>query len=763
MSRSVVTKLKIFLLIDLIIVGIAAGAYFYFQDQSVITGAARPAEFVFTDLVVSPLETFVGRPIRISVNVTNIGDVEGSTLVNLEVNGSVKDSADITLDGSQTSEIVKFEVVEIKAGNYTVSIGDLVSSFLLKEIPADLADMPAEALDDKPAVDSEGTPVATSSKVMLYDLKVNPSEIRSGESATISASAINPSDETDSLQVTLTVDNALVETKLITIEAHKVITITFSVTSSAEGRHTVRLNALSTSFTVVPLGSYTLVIDRSGDEGVPLPFTLNGESHNTRYSALLSAGQYTVTVPTVLDIGTGIVEFASWSDGSRSASLTFTLDKPMTFVANYNLISGYASCPSLYIWNGQNYRYVTDVSNAGWLGYIGHINPNGEIIFSGGNPYDYVKLDKNLLTAKDGYFDLVLFQQWDELYYLDSASLLVVDHPIGTDVYTSMTNYLNKGSTGQIYTTATPDQFLSPISATNEQGQNVLAALLLPDGIFTPGINGLASPAWNNIIQNQLTLNLGDLSEASQIKLVLSCMVDWGPVETYYDWIAQFQEAAAAGLLLEDTQIMLAPTMEILSADGTWILAPQTRQIPLPSDYNARTFTVDLTGLFPEDATDYIIRLTNFWNVTYDYIGIDTTPQQDLTITTLKPSSAVLSQLWETLSESTGAFTRYGDITELLQDTDDLFVIGRQGDQINLQFNIEDLPELAEGMERDYFFVVACWFKDPPGAWGYGFTFIVDPLPFLNMTGFPYTDAESYPYDATHLAYIKEYNTRIIL
>ena len=47
---------------------------------------------------------------------------------------------------------------------------------------------------------------------------------------------------------------------------------------------------------------------------------------------------------------------------------------------------------------------------------------------------------------------MTLAQQWDELYYLDSAYMMVVDHPVGTDAYTSMTNYLNKGSTGQIYT-----------------------------------------------------------------------------------------------------------------------------------------------------------------------------------------------------------------------------------------------------------------------------------------------------------------------
>ncbi len=73
-------------------------------------------------------------------------------------------------------------------------------------------------------------------------------------------------------------------------------------------------------------------------------------------------------------------------------------------------------------------------------------------------------------------------------------------------------------------------------------------------------------------------------------------------------------------------------------------------QIPLPSDYNARTFTVDLTGLFPADVSDYQVRFTNFWNVTYDYIGIDTTPQQNITIQKLTPTSATLSQLWDTNS-----------------------------------------------------------------------------------------------------------------
>ena len=66
-------------------------------------------------------------------------------------------------------------------------------------------------------------------------------------------------------------------------------------------------------------------------------------------------------------------------------------------------------------------------------------------MYGGGNPWDYVKLDKNLLATKtingNNYYDMTLSQQWDELFYLDSAYMLVVDHPVGTDVYSTMSNY----------------------------------------------------------------------------------------------------------------------------------------------------------------------------------------------------------------------------------------------------------------------------------------------------------------------------------
>ena len=734
LSRSGLVRLKAILIIDLIIVGAAAGAYFYLLNDGTITGAAKPATFTLSDLTINPLEVYIGESIQISVNVTNIGDVEGNTTVNLEINDAIKDSTNITLQGLKSSEIVEFSYIELNEGNFTVKIGDLLGYFIIKEPPPD------------------------TSKIVLSSFKATPYESWPNDSVNITATAQNPFGETDRLFIRVTLDDVLVNSTQIELDAGASQTLLFTVNATTEGKHTVKINKLSGSFMVVPEGYHTLTIGRSGGGSKSVPFTLDGEEHETPYQALLPVGTHSISVPTPFDVGTGVLAFSSWSDGGTGASRTFTLDDRLILVMTYTLISGYACCPSLYFWNGTGYQYVTEVSNSGWLGYIGYIDPSGTIVFKDGNPFDYVKLDNDLLKTKDGYYDLTLTQQWNELFYLDQTYLLVVDHPIGTDAYMSMTSYLSDGSTGKVYT-VTNETTTSPLSATNEKGEDVLAQLQSIDGVFTPGINGYDS-VWNNITLNQLTLDLGNLNDASTIKLLIRGIVDWGPADSYYNWIDSFKDAAAQGLITSNTEISPAPYMEVKAANGTWIRVNQ--DIPLPSDYRARTYTVDITGIFPPDVTDYQIRFNNYWNVTYDYIGIDTSTQADITIQNLYPTSAVLSQLWDTTSTSSGAFTRYGDVLPLLENADDMYVIGRQGDQVNMLFPAANLTDPAPGMVRDYFFVVASWFKDPPGEWGYGFDFTVDPMPFIAMSGFPYTSAESYPYDAEHLAYLNMYNTRVI-
>jgi len=712
----------------------------------------KPAEFQVTELTVNPSSAIAGEVVEISVKVTNVGEESGTYTVNLKIDGATRDTKDVTLAG-QVTDIVEFEVAETNAGTHTVEVGGQSGTFTIE------------------------APVDASDKIDLLRVFVSPYEVWEGETVTVTVKANNTANEECVLGVRLLVAGEVVETKQATLAARESdATIEFTVTAGPSNANTTKgypveivnlgnqSDTLRGYFVVAPNGFHTLSINRAGGGSKPMIFTLDGVTYESPYVKLLPLGEYSISTDKTVDVGTGIVEFDHWNDGVTSESRTLVLDRFLSVLAHYIVISGYASCPSLYYWNGTGYVYVTEVSNAGWLGYIDYINEDGDMVFGGGNPWDHVKLDESQLQTRidngQEYYDIILFQQWDEIFYLDTAYLVAVDHPSDVDVYSTMVNYVNRGFFGKIYT-VNGDNLLTPVSATNEKGEDVLSQIAKQDGIFTPATNGVESPSWDNIQLNQLTLNLGDLSGAPESKLVITGMVDWGPAEPYYEWIDQFKTAFAEGLVPAGTQVNPPPYMEVMDAQGNWVRVPQDRQMPTPADYVPRTFSIDLNGLFSSDVTEYKIRITNFWNVTFDYIGIDISPQEKITVHEILPTASFEPlEYADTTSTASGMFTRYGNVTELLLEADDMFVIGMQGDRIALKFPTSNLPPLEDGTKRSFFLFVASWFKDPPGNWGYGFDFTVEPLPFQNMSGFPYPDTESYPTTEEYTQYLKEWNTR---
>ena len=716
----------------------------------------KPAEFQVTDLAVNPTSVLADEVVEISVKVTNVGEETGDHTVTLKIDGVIRDTKTVTLAG-QATDIIEFEVSESTSGTHSIEIAGMSESFTVE------------------------SSASASPNINLHQLLVRPYEVWSGETVNVRALADNLANEAGTLQVRLLVGGKVEETKTFSLDGGATdVSIDFSVTAGSGPTgigtkgYPVDLvnvgnqnNSLHGYFQVATDGYHTLIINRAGGGTTPMKFTLNGVPYETPYHDFLPVGEYVFETDEIVDLGTGVVQFSHWSDGIGGTTRTFTAEKRQSVLAHYNIISGYASCPSLYTWNGTNYYYITEVSNAGWLGYMDYINEDGDFVYSGGNPWDHVKLDISQLQPRtdaenNPYYDVVLFQQWDEIYYLDTAYMVVVDHPEGTDAYSTMVNYVNRGFYGDIYTVK-PDELLTPISATNEKGDDVLFEISKIDGIFTPGSDGVRSPSWDNITLNQLTLNLGDLSAAPEIKLLIHGMVDWGPPEPYYDWIEQFKTAVAEGVVPSGTQVTAPPTMEVMDAEGNWIKVPQDREIPVPADYVPRTFCVNLTGLFPADVSEYKIRITNFWNVTFDYIGIDTSPQEEIGVYEIQPIATLGSlDFATTTTTASGNFTRYGDVSPLLATADDMFVIGMQGDRISLKFPTDGLPPLEEGNERSIFLFVACWFKDPPWNWGYGFDFTVDPLPFQDMSGFPYPPTESYPSNEEYLGYLQEWNTRAV-
>ena len=107
-----------------------------------------------------------------------------------------------------------------------------------------------------------------------------------------------------------------------------------------------------------------------------------------------------------------------------------------------------------------------------------------------------------------------------------------------------------------------------------------------------------------------------------------------------------------------------------------------------------------------------------------------------------------------------GDYTRYGDVTPLLIDADNRYVIINAGDEVSLKFDASQVPPLPDGWARDFLFYSDGWLKDGDLNTAHGQT--VGPLPFHGMTSYPYGPDESYPGDEKHMTYRQEYNTRAV-
>jgi len=454
---------------------------------------------------------------------------------------------------------------------------------------------------------------------------------------------------------------------------------------------------------------------------------------------------------------------SSWeSVGLHYADHDATIEKTYTSgFSDYIDIDGYlqllaetkyhsASCPYLYTWNGAGFEFIADFNTPGGLGYYDA---------SAGQPYlpkseDYVKIDGSQLEASDGTYRLELAEDQDEVVYFDQVKLLVVDHPQGTEIYTPTMTKFAQPYPFKVYTIRDPKP---PISAVDYNGVDILPAISEIDRVYTEGEDF----HWDTI-----TIDPGDLSGAKEIKLVFNAYIDWPLVP-----------AIAARYMSEEYRARV----EVINEHGEWQEVSIEEPLGLPQA-KPRTHVIDITDWFETD--DYRVRISYWEKVLFDYIVFDTSEDEDVLVTDLDPVSAdlhwkgvakefspdgrnpLIADYYTTVDASgfepfVGNFTRYGDVLSLLTEVDDKFVIMHAGDDISLAFN--EVP-VSEGTERDYFLFSDAYYKLHFARILLGEDVSrVEPLPFHGMAAYPYPDDESYPYDAEHMAYLEEYNTREVM
>jgi hypothetical protein len=102
-----------------------------------------------------------------------------------------------------------------------------------------------------------------------------------------------------------------------------------------------------------------------------------------------------------------------------------------------------------------------------------------------------------------------------------------------------------------------------------------------------------------------------------------------------------------------------------------------------------------------------------------------------------------------------GRFTRYGDVSRLLANEDDLQVVIGSGDEITVRFAA--LQPVPAGWKRDFFLHCVGWDKDADLNTIHGQS--VEPLPFRAMKHYPY-EADEGPSGEAYDSYLREYQTR---
>jgi len=105
-----------------------------------------------------------------------------------------------------------------------------------------------------------------------------------------------------------------------------------------------------------------------------------------------------------------------------------------------------------------------------------------------------------------------------------------------------------------------------------------------------------------------------------------------------------------------------------------------------------------------------------------------------------------------------GDYTRYGDVAELLQETDDCYVIMGRGDELTLRFPVDRFGPIAPGYRRSFLAKFDVYTKDMDLYSACSDN--VEPLPFHAMRSYPYGPDEAYPQNTKTQDYRRRFNTR---
>ena len=414
------------------------------------------------------------------------------------------------------------------------------------------------------------------------------------------------------------------------------------------------------------------------------------------------------------------------------------------------------SCPYLYTWDGTKWRFHTDLL---WAAPIGLQTAEGKLAPS--RPWEYLLIEGEHLKAKDGFYELRVTEELWEAAYFDQIRLLAVDHDQDIEVYSNEKVGPPTISKFHIHTVRKRHY---PVSAKDKYGRDVSKLVNKRDEKYYRGFDRRIRQGLTD--KHFLELNLGKLpANAKKITLFLT---GW-----FYPTDTSLNVAISRDKSLPQIQF---PSIWVPNEKGKWQKTVPYMGFP---GGKTKTIAVDLSNVFLTSDHRLRIECNNelFWDEVF--FTVDQQPAK-LKVTPTELVSADLryrgfSRLnrpdpnaperfyYDDLSKNPkwppmrGNFTRYGDVTPLLQKQDAKLLVMASGDEVVIRFRIPK-EKVKPAQKRDFILHCVGWDKDADLNTIAGQR--VEPLPFVGMKSYPYDMHQGAPDSPGYRRYLRTYQTR---
>ncbi|HEX7185982.1 MAG TPA: FG-GAP-like repeat-containing protein [Thermoanaerobaculia bacterium] len=439
-----------------------------------------------------------------------------------------------------------------------------------------------------------------------------------------------------------------------------------------------------------------------------------------------------------------------WTNGVPQNRLRPQIDQR---IVEEQVLKG--SCPFLYAWDGKRFAFVTDLL---WNAPLGL--PVAEGVWAGAQPDELVRVDG--AQPDNGVYSLRLTEELWEAAWFDAVRLWVVDHPPGVEVASSLRVIPGEKNPPPSDRLLASRDLRPVLAAWDGAGNDATGRVRERDEVYASGYaegpyQGGAARPWT------FTFDLGEAPGT--------------PVRLHLDgWI--FPADASLNLAAAQRRDLAyaAPRLEVETANGWQPLLPALGH---PAG-KTKPMVVDTPPLPPGAHRLRIVStLWLAWNrIAWTLLPADDDPvvrarlsptTADLhyrgfsTLLRRAPNAPHAYDYERTTRDSPwipfpGRYTRYGDVRELLLETDDLSVILAPGDEIAVTFDAAGLPPIPSGWTRTVFLESHGWDKDADrNTWE---AQQLEPLPFRAMSGYPYGPGESYPDTPLHREYRERWLTR---